>query len=345
MLLQVWTVPAGGYEQALDKGRSLLRQGQYRDAIAMFETVIPKAVAAHADAAIVAIVLNDLAESYRNLAEYAKAEPLYDQALALLRDRPEYSRQTMAVLNNKGTFYRETGSYFRASAIYQQSLELAKKAGLEHDSVMGATLNGMAAVTASSQGDLKSAQRLLERSLRIREATLGPDHLEVSETLNNLGVIYFKRKKLDQAEATLSRALRIMEQQLGSDHSDVAMTLSNLAVIYVERKQYSAAEKMLAQALDIRRRKLPDNHPVVADGLFNLAGVMMKQNRTAEAEPLLKQAVEIRSQISRASSVESLRTLERYADALRINGHTSDADVVAARARYMETELRYLVKP
>src|SRR5215471_19433056 len=89
LLLQVWTVPIGGYEQALDNGRSLLRQGQYRDAIAMLETVIPKAIAAHADATIVAIVLNDLAESYRNLAEYAKAEPLYEQALALLRDRPE----------------------------------------------------------------------------------------------------------------------------------------------------------------------------------------------------------------------------------------------------------------
>jgi hypothetical protein len=72
---------------------------------------------------------------------------------------------------------------------------------------------------------------------------------------------------------------------------------------------------------------------------------MMKQNRFAEAEPLLQQAVEIRSENSKASSIEGVLALERYAAVLRVNGRTSDADVVAARAKYLEAELKFVVKP
>ena len=203
----------------------------------------------------------------------------------------------------------------------------------------------MAAVSSALHGDLKAAQRLLERSLRIREGALGPEHLDISETLNNLGVIWFQRKKFAQAETAFARALRIIEAQLGSDHPDVAISLSNLGLVYVERKRYQAAEKVFMRALDIRRRRLPRDHPAVADSLFNLAGVLMKQNRSVEAEPLLQQAVEIRSQNPKASSIEGLLALERYAAVLRVNGHASDADVVAARAKYMEAELKFVVKP
>jgi uncharacterized protein HemY len=55
-------------------------------------------------------------------------------------------------------------------------------------------------------------------------APLGPEHLDVAQSLNTLGRLYYKQGPYAKAETLLERALTIREKALGSEHPDVATT-------------------------------------------------------------------------------------------------------------------------
>ena len=55
----------------------------------------------------------------------------------------------------------------------------------------------------------RAAESLLKRSLEMREATLGSDHPDIAQSLNNLAALYNDRKQYDKAEPLYERALQI----------------------------------------------------------------------------------------------------------------------------------------
>ena len=71
------------------------------------------------------------------------------------------------------------------------------------------------------QGRYSEAIPLAQRLLTISEP-LGPDHPDVANSLNILGVLYRFQGRYAEAEPLLKRALSIREKALGPDHPDVA---------------------------------------------------------------------------------------------------------------------------
>ncbi len=344
LLLQVSLSTPSVLDQLWLQGRHQLSQGQYVEASQTLRAAVHEAESSGANPTSLGVVLNDLAETCRRLGNYSEAETLYDRAIEILKGQPEVSAELVLVLGNQGTMYRETGQGLRSAAAFERSLAIAKKAHLDREPIIGAILNGLAAAMISSQGDLKKAERLLEQSLRIRETALGPEHLDVSETLNNLGTVLYQRKDYTRAETALERALAITEKHLGSDHPDVAVTLSNLGILHIDRQEYDAAEKAFRRALEIREARLPADHPAIATSLLNLARVLMNENRSEEAQSMLQRAVAIRNQRPRDADPEAVLMLEQYAAALRLNGYGSDAAAVEIRAKRMRAELKYVVR-
>jgi tetratricopeptide (TPR) repeat protein len=74
------------------------------------------------------MTLNNLAELYDAKGNYARAEPLYQRALAIYKQTfgPEHPDVAMT-LNNLAELYREQGDYARAKALYQRALASDKK--------------------------------------------------------------------------------------------------------------------------------------------------------------------------------------------------------------------------
>lgn len=57
--------------------------------------------------------------------------------------------------------------------------------------------------------NFRASESLLKRSLEMREATLGSDHPDIAQSLNNLAALYNDRKQYDKAEPLYERALQI----------------------------------------------------------------------------------------------------------------------------------------
>ena len=69
----------------------------------------------------------------------------------------------------------------------------------------------------------------------MRENVLGLDHMDVSQSLNNLGALYNDRKMYSKAEPLYERALKIRAKNLSPEHPSVATIIKHLALLY--RKQ------------------------------------------------------------------------------------------------------------
>jgi outer membrane biosynthesis protein TonB len=85
-----------------------------------------------------------------------------------------------------------------------------------------------AAETAAVAGDFKTAAAELREALAIQEATLGPSHPDLADTLNNLGVASERARQLDDAERYYRRALAVAMAAFDAGHPFVATSRANL---------------------------------------------------------------------------------------------------------------------
>jgi hypothetical protein len=80
--------------------------------------------------------------------------------------------------------------------------------------------------------DGREAEPLAKRVLTIREKALGPDHVDVASSLNNLALLHDDQRQYDQAESLYKQAQAISQKAFGPDHPAVARRLHNLAFVY-----------------------------------------------------------------------------------------------------------------
>ena len=104
---------------------------------------------------------------------------------------------------------------------------------------------------ASSAGNHASAELALRRALKLQEASFGPVHPDVANTLNNLRVVCDILGRPNEAEFLYRRALGIARKTLPADHPYIATSLQNLSNLY---RAQGKPEK-LAQVADGRSQR------------------------------------------------------------------------------------------
>jgi len=174
-----------------DEVVALYRQGRFREAVDPARQVleIRKAVLGEKHPRY-ALGLNNLANLYREMGDYAKDEPLFRQALAIRKavlgeQHPDYAHS----LHDLAERYRWMGDYAKAEPLYRQALAIRKQTLGEQHPDYAASLNNLA-VVYRDMGDYVRAEELLRRSLIITQKKSEPDHKEVAIHLQNLASLH-----------------------------------------------------------------------------------------------------------------------------------------------------------
>ena len=141
-----------------------------------------------------------------------------------------------------------------------------------------------------AMGDYPRAEPLLERSLKITENVLGPEHPSTATSANNLGNLYDAMGDYARAEPLHQRALKILEKTLGPEHPNTASSINNLGLLYQTMGDYERAEPLFQRALKIAERGFPPGHPSVATGLENLGILSLDLEKTLTAKRLAVRA-------------------------------------------------------
>ncbi len=170
-----------------------------------------------------------------------------------------------------------------------------------------------AAYYLQKQNQFRESGIYYERVLEIRRrlAQFNPQAYEpdVSTTLNNLAILYYKTQRFTEGEALYKESLEIRRRLARSNpqayEPDVAATLNNLANLYKATQRLSESELMYKETLEIRRRLAQSNpqayEPDVAATLNNLANLYFKTQRFTEGEAMYKEALEIRRRLAHSN--------------------------------------------
>lgn len=277
---------------AVKQGEVFEKQGKVSSAIESYSRALVLARQIFGPQHInVAALLKMIGDLHRKSGEYARAEPLFLEALQICEGLNE-TDLAREVLSSLASGYVEQAKYPEALELQQRCLAMmVKRYGAE--SPQAAIISGNLAQVYKALGDEKEAERLYRRAIAIQERT--PEQKgSLSVTLMNLATILSNRGEYTLAEPTLRRSIELAEQVHGKSHFEVALIRNNLGVLYQAIGQYPQAEAVHREVLKSVEAALGENHPSVARSLNNLGIVLEKQKRFEEAERCYRRALRIR---------------------------------------------------
>jgi tetratricopeptide (TPR) repeat protein len=119
------------------------------------------------------------------------------------------------------------------------------------------------------------AQNHYKRALTILEKSFGPNHIEVAEVLNSMGLVLKKRADYDGAEAYYTRAIDIVHKTFGYDqeHYKLGIYYNNLADLDRKRTKFDNALRLYQRALTAIEKTLGLQHSEAAEILHNIGQV------------------------------------------------------------------------
>lgn len=124
-------------------------------------------------------------------------------------------------------------------------------------------------------GKFAEALPVGERALAMRVKELGEEHIDVSSSVSQLGLIYLELGDYEKGLELYKRSVAIREKISGPDHADLASPISNIGVIYRVLADHTNAEPYLRRALAIREKTLPPNHQSLAFTLGSLGDLYL----------------------------------------------------------------------
>lgn len=187
------------------------------------------------------------------------------------------------------------GKYQNAAQVARRIVKHLEAAHGRFDAEVG-TWVGNAAFMLQKAGKHKEALAAYEQTLEISLATLGPQHPEHANTLNNLAGVYDDIDELDRSLELYTEVQKTWETTYGRPHPRLALLDNNLGELYRSRGEYRRALEVLERSSN-EHLALTGESKTYATVLNNLAGLCRKLGDHDRALQLLTKAKEIRASV------------------------------------------------
>lgn len=140
--------------------------------------------------------LHRKAVAHDKIGEYDKSIECFGEVLRLGKKIWGMNHIELSnILNSVGNVHRNRGEVRRALKCYEESLRIRSQSG---DKLGVANSKNNIGALFMSMDRTETARRFYAEALRIKTEVLGPDNIETSRTLYNLGQVYVAEKKYAQ---------------------------------------------------------------------------------------------------------------------------------------------------
>lgn len=229
-----------------------------------------------------ALACSNLATLYHKLGEFARAEPLYEQALGIYEQTIGLrNTNAAAALSNIGQLHGQTRNFDRAKDLLRRAIAIYEQSVGEHP-LLASALNNLALVH-SDLGEFVPATPLYERALAIHEKAYGPEHPLTITSLAALGVLQIQVGDPEKAAPLLERAHALNEKVRGPKDPATAVSMNNLGTLFARLKQPEKAASFFRPAAEIHSAALGEGHPFTERIYTNLAQSLLDSGRREEA--------------------------------------------------------------
>lgn len=175
------------------------------------------------------------------------------------------------------------------------------------------------------------AERLLDRSLAIRESLPGDNRAAISASLTSLGALYDDQGRYARAESTLVRAIALARQSDPAE-VDLAWALQSLSEAYRSEGRYQESDSVARLRLDMLQQELGSDHKDVTEQLWTMAASQAEQGKPAAAESLFRQVLASRLRTEGPNSTGTAAALSGLASSLFEQGEFVEADSLYRQA-------------
>jgi len=218
---------------------------------------------------------------YWNLGDYARAEPLLTEALALARADGVPDEVKARTLVTLAVVDAERSRNDEARAHAEEALRYATRAGLLAASERADARRVLARVM-TEQGDVERAETELHALLADDLASDGDGSFAVAQDYALLGHALDELSRYDEAVDAFGKALALDRTLRGEHSAAAAQDLNDLGFALSHKGDYVAAERVFAESLAIKREIYGDRHRETLVARANLIMAGEKQGRYEE---------------------------------------------------------------
>jgi tetratricopeptide (TPR) repeat protein len=222
-------------------------------------------------------VVNDLALTYADRGDLARARELQELVLERrLQVQGTQHSQTRLAMENLAATLAKLGENVAAQELLVRAEGIPQPDAAQATDPLTATI--VRAETLRSQGDLAGARSLQEEILAKRKQTLGEEHPNSLEALNNLAVTLNAQGEREVAREMMVHVLKLRSKVLGENHPLTLVTLRNLGVMCLQATDYTKAREYLESALAKSSRALGREHVETLSAAYHLVITLIKLN-------------------------------------------------------------------
>jgi tetratricopeptide (TPR) repeat protein len=243
---------------------------------------------------LVAPVLNNLGELYKELGEFEKSKGCFIEALTIYDQlSAPNALEHASALNNYSTLLSNIGYPEESESLIKRALSILNDSPDATEHIRMSTAQNLAALHVRS-GKSEDAIEIYETQLRLLDE-MPDDNLSLKASCTgNLSVVYFSTQNYQRAEMFARRSLHLREVLYGQSHPLVAKSWSSLGPIFRAQKKYDEAESALTKALSLNNQIFGAQHPETAYSLNNLGVLLCCIGNYKDAESSLFEALNIR---------------------------------------------------
>jgi tetratricopeptide (TPR) repeat protein len=183
----------------------------------------------------------------------------------------------------------QAGDYRRAEAYARESMPLVRGVIYEGNDLYADSLATLA-MALDKQRRLAEAEPLYREFLNRQIDRLGPDHLLVGRTWNNLSNVLRSKGDYDAAERALDEAIRIDTAQLGPEGLDLAIAYHNLGGLLRDAGNPAAGLTALEKALAMKRKAVGPRSPLTVSTLLEKSAALRELGQIEPARAALAEA-------------------------------------------------------
>jgi len=233
--------------------------------------------------------------SIKSLGDPLGGAPYIETAVKWYRDNnlPAVAAETQKDLANlyRGIhdFAKADGHFRQVVAVMEPRAARERPPGVE-TVVLGHALSGWA-ITKASLGRNDLAEPMLQRAYRLLSAVHGRKHESIAEVWNNLGIIQGSQSRIDDAAVSYRNAIAVWEATLGPHHQATMTAVLNLAGVLQQQDKDAEAEELCRRAVAVRQEHVGPEHPQTAHAQWSLANVLSSRSKHDEASQHYRQAI------------------------------------------------------
>ncbi len=227
-------------------------------------------------------LLVERGELNREQAQFDSARVLFEQALAIDRERLAPPADLARDLFRLGTLEFSAGDSNLGLELLREAAAALSGNGIENTTQYAAIRHDIG-VMLIQRGALDDARAMLESVRDLRQQLLGDEHPDLAVTLKELAGIARQQGESEKAESLYLAALAINETILGSEHPETANNLNSLAVFYRGLGRDEIALTYAQRALSGATQAYGEQHPTVGLMTVNVGAMQRMLGRLDEA--------------------------------------------------------------